>query len=55
MGDMGTHEIAEAAVACDETAGWTARETVEFIAVVFTCDWSFRDRLALAWRLVTNR
>lgn len=47
-------EIAEAAEACYET-GWSERETVEFVAVVFTTEWSFRDRIALAWRLVTNR
>jgi hypothetical protein len=54
MSDSIAREVAEAAQACYET-GWSAQETVEFVAVVFTTEWSFRDRLALAWRLVRNR
>ena len=47
-------ELLEVAEALYDT-GWEHDEAVTFIALVYTCEWRLRDRVQLAWRIVSKR
>ena len=55
MGTMkDSKEILESAQALYDCE-WTQDEAVTFIALVYTCEWKLRDRIQLAWRIVSKR